>query len=105
MAGRPKGLPKTGGRQKGTPNKITADIKEIAQSFGEEAITHLVEIARNGNAPPAARVAAVKEILDRGYGKAKQDVELTGANGGPVETVTRIELVALGDDSTDSTAA
>lgn len=105
MAGRPKGLPKSGGRQKGTPNKITADIKEIAQSFGEEAITYLVEIARNGDAPPAARVAAVKEILDRGYGKAKQDVELTGANGGPVETVTRIELVALGDDSTDSTAA
>lgn len=105
MAGRPKGLPKSGGRQKGTPNKVTADIKEIAQSFGEEAITHLVEIARNGAAPPAARVAAVKEILDRGYGKAKQDVELTGANGGPVETVTRIELVALDDGSTDSAAS
>lgn len=93
------------GRPAGSRNKVTADIKELAQSFGEEAITHLVEIARNGDAPPAARVAAVKEILDRGYGKAKQDVELTGANGGPVETVTRIELVALGDDSTDSTAA
>lgn len=98
---RPKGLPKTGGRQKGTPNKVTADIKEIAQSFGQEAITHLVEIARNGDAPPAARVAAVKEILDRGYGKARQDVELTGANGGPLETVTVVELVALDGQSSD----
>lgn len=98
---RPKGLPKTGGRQKGTPNKITADIKEIAQSFGHEAITHLVEIARNGDAPPAARVAAVKEILDRGYGKARQDVELTGTNGGPLETVTVVELVALDGQGSD----
>jgi hypothetical protein len=28
MAGRPKGLPKTGGRQKGTPNKATVAVKE-----------------------------------------------------------------------------
>jgi hypothetical protein len=28
MAGRPKGLPKTGGRKKGTPNKLTVALKE-----------------------------------------------------------------------------
>lgn len=66
------------GRPKGSRNKVTADIKEIAQSFGQEAITHLVEIARDGDSPPAARVAAVKEILDRGYGKAKQQLEHSG---------------------------
>lgn len=27
--GRPKGQPKTGGRQKGTPNKITGDLKNM----------------------------------------------------------------------------
>ena len=27
MAGRKKGTPKTGGRQFGTPNKVTADVK------------------------------------------------------------------------------
>ena len=26
--GRPKGIPKTGGRQKGTPNKITTDVRQ-----------------------------------------------------------------------------
>ena len=31
MAGRPKGIPKTGGRQKGTPNKATASVKEALQ--------------------------------------------------------------------------
>lgn len=28
MAGRPKGIPKTGGRQKGVPNKTTRSAKE-----------------------------------------------------------------------------
>lgn len=31
--GRPKGLPKTGGRKKGTPNKKTALAKEAAMLF------------------------------------------------------------------------
>jgi len=29
MAGRPKGIPKTGGRKAGTPNKVNADLKEM----------------------------------------------------------------------------
>lgn len=34
------------------------------------------------------RLQAVRELLDRVYGKPKQTQELTGANGGPVELVT-----------------
>ncbi|MFP5339892.1 MAG: hypothetical protein ACLGIW_15615 [Gammaproteobacteria bacterium] len=66
------------GRPAGSRNKVTADIKELAQSFGEEAIKSLVEIVRDGEAPHAARVSAVKELLDRGYGKAKQALEHSG---------------------------
>ncbi|WP_343577951.1 hypothetical protein [Pseudomonas sp.] len=88
------------GRPKGSQNKVTADIKAIAQSFGEEAIIGLIELTRNPEAPPAAKVAAWREVLDRGYGKAKQGVELTGEEGGPVETITRIELVAMDVDGT-----
>lgn len=29
MAGRKPGTPKTGGRQKGTPNKVSADVKQM----------------------------------------------------------------------------
>lgn len=29
MAGRPKGIPKTGGRQPGSPNKITRETREV----------------------------------------------------------------------------
>lgn len=37
MTGRPKGLPKTGGRQKGTPNKRTALLKDAILEAAEKA--------------------------------------------------------------------
>lgn len=91
----PGGKREGAGRKKGSVNKVTADIKAIAQSFGEEAIIHLVEIARDSDAPHAARVAAVKEILDRGYGKAKQPLEHTGEDGGPIKTETLLDVSSL----------
>lgn len=74
LRGRKPGTPKTGGRQKGTPNKATRAVKELAGEYGEEAVRSLVEIMRDGEAPPAARVAASREILDRAYGKVTQPI-------------------------------
>jgi hypothetical protein len=37
MAGRPKGIPKTGGRKKGTPNKTTALLKDMILEAAELA--------------------------------------------------------------------
>ncbi len=64
------------GRPKGKPNKATADIKEIAQQFGAEAIGKLVELMRDADFE-TVQVAAAKELLDRGYGKAIQPVDAT----------------------------
>lgn len=87
--GKPKGLPKSGGRKVGTPNKATASVKAIAQAYTVEAVEILVGIARDGDAPPAARVSAVKELLDRGHGKAPQAI--TGPDGGDLAlTVKKI---------------
>ncbi|MOA09125.1 hypothetical protein D3C78_1289340 [compost metagenome] len=86
------------GRKGGTPNKVTADIKAIAQSFGEEAIKLLVEIARDGEAPPAARVAAAREIIDRGYGKAKQPVVGGNDDDPPIKAITEIRVVGVRPD-------
>lgn len=60
---------KTGGRVKGTKNKATASIKELAQSFGPDVIYRLAEIAMNKTDFTAA-ISAGKELLDRGYGKS-----------------------------------
>jgi hypothetical protein len=62
------------GRKKGTPNKVTAEIKELAQNYGPEAIAELARLATKAESE-AARVAAIKELLDRGYGRAVQPIE------------------------------
>jgi len=80
---------KTGGRQKGTPNKATAHIKELAREYTAEALEALVSVIRGADG--AAKVAAAREILDRGYGKASQVI--AGDEDHPLLTVTRIELV------------
>jgi hypothetical protein len=83
---RPKGQPKLGGRQKGTPNKRTLDIKGIAQKHGPEALDTLIDVMRNGS--DKDRVTAADKILDRAYGKAPQ--AHTGEGGeGPV----RMEVI------------
>lgn len=68
-----------GGRQKGTPNKVTADVRALAGQFGAAAITALSTIMVDKAQPAAARVSAAKEILDRAYGKSPQPI--TDGNG------------------------
>lgn len=63
---------KFGGRQRGTPNKATASVKELADAYTEEALRTLAGIMRNPKAPPQARVSAANALLDRGHGKAPQ---------------------------------
>lgn len=78
-----------GGRVKGTPNKATASIRDIARQYTDEAVKALVGVLSDESA--AARVAAAKEILDRGYGKA------TTVIGGDTENpirIMRVELIA-----------
>lgn len=83
MAGRKPGTPKTGGRKKGVPNKATAEIKSVAQKYGKDAVERLAHLMKKAESEQA-QVAACKELLDRGYGKAPQAI--TGDGGGPVET-------------------
>jgi len=66
---------KTGGRVAGTPNKATAEIKALAGMHAEAAIAELARLA-TGAESEQARVSAIKELLDRAYGKAPQGVTL-----------------------------
>lgn len=70
-----------GGRQPGTPNKVTRDVKELAQEYVESSIAGLAEIAQDKGAPHAARVAAHRELLDRACGKPSQTTDLTSSDG------------------------
>lgn len=76
--GRPKGLPKTGGRQKGTPNKRTALLKdailEAAERAGDgEGIVGYLTV--QAKATPASFLALLGRVLP---------TQLTGVNGEPI---------------------
>ena len=72
----PKGGRREGaGRPKGSLNKATADIRDAAQVYTQEALDTLAEVMRNGDSA-AARVAAANSILDRGFGKPRQAMEV-----------------------------
>jgi hypothetical protein len=82
MAGRPKGLPKSGGRKAGTPNKATAEIKTLAQQYGVRALQRVVALMVSED--ERVSLSACQEILSRAYGKPPQPQ--TGEGGeGPVK--------------------
>lgn len=60
-----------GGRRAGVPNKATAEIKAIARDYAPKAMKELARLATTAKSEQA-RVSAIKEILDRAYGKATQ---------------------------------
>lgn len=57
-----------GGRQAGTPNKATAEVKTLARAYGADIIDLLWLLARTAE-NEGAQIAACKELLERGYGK------------------------------------
>ena len=72
---RPKGLPKVGGRQKGTPNKITADLKAAILGAFDEAggQTYLKKVATT---QPAVFCGLLGKVLP---------TQLTGKDEGPMQ--------------------
>lgn len=74
--GRPKGLERTA-REALAVREYTA--KDGVHYVGIEAALHcLLDIGYDEKAPPRVRVDAFDKVFDRGYGKAKQKVELDG---------------------------
>lgn len=70
----PKKVPNRGmGRPKGATNRVGRELRELCQSFTEDAVATLLDIMWTGE--DTARIGAAKELLDRGHGKAKQTVE------------------------------
>jgi hypothetical protein len=80
---------KTGGRIAGTPNKVTVELREAAQTYTTAALQELARLATRAKSE-TARVAACRELLDRGHGRPAQSsgeephtgpIVVTWANG------------------------
>lgn len=74
-----KWQPGRSGNPGGRPRAV-AQVVELARAHTVTAMQTLVEIATNKKASSPARVAAAQTILDRGWGRAAQVIEL-GATG------------------------
>lgn len=72
--------------------KAPAEIRSLARSHTETAIKTLAGLMNEKKVPAASRVAAATALLDRGWGKPAQSVEMTGKDGGPIETVDLSKL-------------
>ena len=76
---------KTGGRQKGTPNKITAELKGMILEALDESggVEYLRGVAQSH---PQAFCSLLGKVLP---------MTLVGDADNPIQTVARIELTAL----------
>jgi len=84
MAGRPKGIPKTGGRKKGTPNKNTAAIRDqILEALDRVGgVAYLAMIAEE---QPAAFCTLIGKVLP---------MNVTSEDGS-MSPPSRIEIVTV----------
>jgi hypothetical protein len=69
--GRPSGLPKTGGRQKGTPNKATLTAAEKIEALGCDPLAGMAGLAMNEKNPPELRARLFIELAQYIYPKRK----------------------------------
>jgi hypothetical protein len=78
------------GRKKGVPNKSTTAIKDMVISAldGAGGVQYLIDQA---SANPSAFMTLVGKVIP---------LQVTGADGGAVQTVTRIEIVAASGNGT-----
>jgi len=74
-------------------------VRELARQYTAEAIATLASVMADGSGP--AKVAAVKELLDRGWGKSAQPI--TGEGGeGSVQLGVTLNVVGVAGKSKDA---
>lgn len=83
---------KTGGRKKGTPNKISSDVRGLLDKLGCNPLEGLARIANDEKNSIEVRARAYSELCQYVAPKLRA-VELTGAGGGAIEVnVCSVEL-------------
>jgi hypothetical protein len=88
---KPKGSPKTGGRQKGTPNKNTAILKDailtaaqLAGGGDEDGLVKYLQTQASAN--PGPFMALLGKVMP---------LQIAGDAENPLQTFTRIELIGV----------
>ena len=95
--------PKTGGRTKGTPNKVTQEFRETVQKLIDDNrdnvgrwLTLVAEGdgSENGKPNPAKALELLSSLAEFASPKMAR-IEHTGKDGDDIKVVGRIELVPM----------
>lgn len=68
-------------------------LAEVAREHSPKALKVLVDALDK----PDLAFAAAKELLDRGFGRAPQSVEMSGPDGGAIKTETYLDTSGLSE--------
>lgn len=88
---------KTGGRAKGTPNRASAAKAAEIAATGETPLAYLLRIMRDSAKPEAMRIEAAKSAAPYVHPKLAT-LEVSGPDGGPIETESHVEVGGLNDE-------
>lgn len=94
MPGKPKGLPKTGGRAKGTQNRATVEARTAIAKFVDANTDRLQGwLDRVAEDNPLAAINAVRDLLEYHVPKlARTEMQNLDKNGKPADATTTVIL-------------
>ena len=79
---RPKGIPKTGGRKPGTPNRINASAIALMDQFGFDPLKGMMVIAVDKEVELAIRARMFSELAKYAYSQRRAiDVRVVDEDG------------------------
>ena len=81
------------GRKKGTPNKLTGEVREHIHAIlsEEDGWKHIRDKFKNGEIPVPVFVRFLEYVI----GKPKDQIEVSGPEGGPMEHTDRLSTGLL----------
>lgn len=88
------------GRKAGVPNKRTAEIQQAVEESGLTPLEYMLQVMRDVGQDEFRRLQAANMAAPYVHARLST-VELSGKDGKPIETVTRIELIDMDDDGAD----
>jgi hypothetical protein len=99
--GRPPGQSKTGGREKGTPNRDTAALREKLVALGCDPTEELVKIARDPKTETATKVSIFSLLMrhtspiPKPVADSSQDLDISDESALTMEQVLKLAQYVL----------
>jgi hypothetical protein len=89
-------LPGVSGNPGGRPKGVERQVKDLVGEQGEKVLLLLWQIAQSSDQTTRDRISACEILLERGFGRPSQAVELSGGLLDGSEAVFSVQVVSPG---------